>query len=278
MNLVGKILTALITIFSLCFLVIGMMVNASHQNWKDLAIANKDQVNRLLENKGRIVEASKKKDKALETEKVARMLRVQQLESQLALAKKDYEQLNANLAAERVKAETAFKIVDEAENRIKEQDTLIASQQEQLSVLTNDIGAQRTRVVNLTNQVFEAETRISELTSMRQDLVAENSLARKVMRANGLENTDGTEHIPRRIDGVITSVDEDTVALNVGLDDGLQNGHQVDFYREGGGFVGSAMVFNAQNNRSAARLIADLSRVPVQAGDRVTTKWVLDQK
>ena len=55
MNLVGKILTILILLLSVCFLMIGIMVNASHQNWKDLAIKNKERVNELLENRTRIV-------------------------------------------------------------------------------------------------------------------------------------------------------------------------------------------------------------------------------
>ena len=69
MNLVGKIITILILLLSVCFMVIGVMVNASHQNWKAQAIENRKKVEELASNRERILAEATKKDEQIEKEK-----------------------------------------------------------------------------------------------------------------------------------------------------------------------------------------------------------------
>ena len=277
MNLVGKIITILILLLSVCFLMIGIMVNASHQNWKELAIANKAKVEEYAANRDRILGETAKKDNIIESEKVARMLRIQQLESQLQLARKEFEQANSDLNAQRQKAAESFNVVQESEERLAEQDKLIDSLQTQLRTLTEDVAAQRAKVVALTGNVFELNSTIRNLETMRDNLAAVSSAQRKVMMANGLTISDTTDHIPRALDGLVTAINDNEIVVNLGLDDGLRRGHTVDLFR-GEQFVGTAKVYDAQANRSAARLDKALSSLPAQVNDRVTTKWVLDQK
>ena len=44
MNLTGKILTFLILFLSVAFLVLAVMVGATHQEWKKIAKENKDKL------------------------------------------------------------------------------------------------------------------------------------------------------------------------------------------------------------------------------------------
>ena len=44
MNLTGKILTFLILFLSVAFLVLAVMVGATHQNWKEVANDNKQKL------------------------------------------------------------------------------------------------------------------------------------------------------------------------------------------------------------------------------------------
>ena len=213
MNLVGKIITILILLLSVCFLMIGIMVNASHQNWKELAIANKAKVEEYAANRDRILGETAKKDNIIESEKVARMLRIQQLESQLQLARKEYEQANSDLAAQRVKAQENFIVVRQSEDRIAEQDKLIESLQTQLRTLTDDVTTQREKVVALTGQVFELNTTLSNLKTMRDNLAAVAAAQRKVMMANGLTVSDATDHIPRALDGLVTAINDNEIAI-----------------------------------------------------------------
>lgn len=274
MNLVGKIITILILLLSVCFMMIGIMVNASHQNWRELAIENKAKIEQLSQNRSTILSRATEKNLVIEKEKVARMLRIQQLESQLQLAREDYDQAIEQLAAQRVKAEESFTVVKESENRIAEQDKLINDLQGQLRRLTEDVAAQRAKVVAMTGQIFELNSSKESLENMRTELAAVNADQRKVMNAHGLTRFDNTSHIPRELEGRITAIDNNNIAVNLGLDDGLRKGHVVDIYRSGR-YVGTAEVFEAEANRSAARLDRALTKVPVQVNDRVTTEWVL---
>lgn len=274
MNLVGKIITILILLLSVCFMVIGVMVNASHQNWKERAIENKKLVEELASNRERILAEATKKDEQIEKEKVARMIRIQQLESQLQQARRDYENANQVLAEKSVKAQESLILVQESEARIKEQDGLINDLQNQLRLLTESVAEQRGKVTDLTAQIFELNSKKVALESIRSDLVAENAQRTKVMNANGLDKYDLTSHIPRDLKGRITAIDGNNIAVNLGLDDGLRRGHSFDIYR-GDSYVGTATVFEAQNNRSAARVDSNLTKVPVQVNDQVTTKWIL---
>ncbi len=276
MNLVGKIITILILLLSVCFLMIGVMVNASHQNWKAMALKNKELVESASREKKVILEQTQEKDLIIETEKVARMLRLQQLESQLNLAKQERDQANADLAAQRVKAQQNMIQANEAEERLAQQDGLITSLQEQLKASTIDVAQQREKVVEMTNQIFELEGTKRQMQATLGDLQAETTQARKVMMANGITLTDLTSHIPRALDGEVTYVMEDNISVNLGEDDGLLKGHTVDIHRDGR-YVGTARIFKAEPNRSAAELIPGLSSLPVQIGDHVTTKWVRDQ-
>ena len=274
MNLVGKIITILILLLSVCFMMVGVMVNAAHQNWKKQAVDNANKINELAANRDRILGEANKKNLVIEKEKVARMVRIQQLESQLQLARRNYDNAIEQLAAQRVKAEESFTVVKESENRIAEQDSLIDNLQGQLVLLTEDVANTRKTVVAMTGQIFELNSTKESLENIRTNLAAENSQQRKVMRARGIAANDLTADIPRDLQGRITAIDGKNIAINLGKDDGLAKGHSIDIYRNGR-FVGTARVFEAQHNRSAARIDSALTKVPVQVNDRVTTKWVL---
>ncbi|MDG2014856.1 MAG: hypothetical protein P8J33_15220, partial [Pirellulaceae bacterium] len=201
-------------------------------------------------------------------------IRIQQLESQLQQAERDFKTANDGWNDEKVKAAESFIVVKENESRIAEQDGLIDNLQKQLGLLTESVSEQRGKVTDMTAQIFELNSKKVALESMRSDLVAENAQRTKVMNANGLDKYDLTNHIPRDLKGRITAIDGKNIAINLGLDDGLRRGHSFDIYR-GDTYVGTATVFEAQNNRSAARVDSNLTKVPVQVNDQVTTKWIL---
>lgn len=277
MNLVGKIITLLILLLSVCFLMISVMVNASHQNWKDKAMENKALVETLRRDKQSILQETSKKDKIIQTEKVARVLRIQQLESQLQLSQRQLEQLNVELNDQRVKASENQQIASQNEERLAEQDSIIANLQTQLRTLTESIAAQREKVVAMTNQIFELEGETRNLESIRNGLAAQNAQLSKVMKKHGLLATDLTDHIPPRVEGRVFAVQNGTIAFSLGTDDGMRVGHTVDIYRNNR-YVGTAEVTVAEPNKSAARIDRNLTKFAVQTGDRVTTQWVLDQK
>ena len=94
----------------------------------------------------------------------------------------------------------------------------------------------------------------------------------KVMKANGLSDDALTSHIPPKVDGVVARVKDNYIAISLGTDDGIREGHTVDIFR-GDRFIGKAVVTKAEFNMSAARLDKDYMQAPVAEGDHVTTKF-----
>ncbi len=277
MNLLGKIITLLIMLLSICFLMIAVMVNASHQNWKQMALNNKDQVDRVNQENRQIREQIEQKNEAIKTEKVARMLRIQQLESQLQLALQNYQQSEQQLSAAEIARQEGLARAEEAEARLKEQDAQIQNLRDTMKTLVEDIATQREKVVSMTNQIYELEGERQNLKSLQTDIAEENAKLTKVMKKHGLTSDDLTRHIEPMLDGYVVGVTENTIAVNLGTDDGLHSGHSIDLHRDGR-YVGSAVVTVAEPNRSAARIDPELTKIAIEKGDRVTTNWVRSQK
>jgi hypothetical protein len=273
MNLTGKILTFLILFLSIAFLVLAVMVGATHQNWKKIANDNRAKLTEakaiLTTYKGKSEEIKKQ----LNAERVARRLQLAQLESQLNTAQKAVEEKEAKLREEIVIGQRALDALNQAERRLAEKDAEVASLQDKNKLLIDDIATQRQSVVNLTNQVYKLQGDLDQLELLRMDLSEQLALKEKVMNRYGLSDTELTDHIPPEVEGIVLRTkDNKLIAISVGGDDGVRPGHVFDIYR-GDRFIGKAEVTTAKDNMSAAKLIPEFLQAPVAEGDYVTTKF-----
>ena len=204
-------------------------------------------------------------------------MRITQLESQRQLAEKNYLQAVSELDQANIKSREGLDRAKAAEARLVEQDQNVKNLEDQLRTLIEDIFAQREKVVSLTNQIYELEGEKRTLEAMRMDAAAEIGLLTKVLKRNGLDKYDSTKHLEPLVDGFVIGTDDSIIGVNLGSDDGLRNGHVLDIHRDGR-FIGTAVVTRVRNNRSAARIDPDLTKIAIQQGDRVTTNWVRTQK
>lgn len=272
MNLTGKILTGLILFMSIAFLVLAVMVGATHRNWKEIATTNAQQVNEARNVLNTYKGKSEEIKRELNAERVARTLRLSQLESQLNSAREDFvnkEKLLRDQLAISQKAQDALNI---AETRIQQQDTVVADLRAKNQTLIDDISTQRQSVVNLTNTNYQLQGELEQLKIMNMDLNENIAMNERVLVANGLTQNDLTSHIPPEVDGIVLRTRQNLIAISLGADDGVRDGHTFDIYR-GDRFIGKAEVVQARNNMSAAKLIPEYLQAPVAEGDHVTTKF-----
>ena len=272
MNLTGKILTFLILFLSIAFLVLAVMVGATHQEWKKIASENQaklnDAQNILNTYKGKSEEIKKQ----LNAERVARRLQLAQLESQLNSAQKAFDEKESQLRDQLVISQGAQDALNQSEKRLKEKDAEVASLSDRNKSLIDDIATQRQSVVNLTNQVYKLTGDLEQLEIMQMDLSEQLALKEKVMVAFGVKDTDATAHIPPDVEGIVLRTQDKLIAISLGGDDGVLPGHVFDIYR-GDRFIGKAEVTRANDNMSAAMLIPEFMQAPVAEGDHVTTKF-----
>ena len=272
MNLTGRILTFLIFFLSIAFLVLAIMVGATHKNWKEIANTNKQQLQEARNVLNTYKGESEKIKKTLNAERVSRRLQLAQLESQLNSARKAFDEKEAQLREQLVISQRALETLNNSEKRLKEQDTEVANLRSNNKQLTDDIATQVQSVVNLTNQVYQLQGELDLLETAHSDLNEQYSNQIKVMEANGLNEGDLTSHIPPEVEGVVLRTRENLIAISVGGDDGVREGHVFDIYR-GRRFIGKAEVVQSRDNMSAAKLVPEFLQSPVAEGDYVTTKF-----
>jgi vacuolar-type H+-ATPase subunit I/STV1 len=155
MNLMGKIFTLLIFFMSICFLVIALMVGATHRNWKEIATQKTSEaalnLNRLNEAKS----STSDKEKLLAAERASRAMQLAQLESQLKVLAELKDSKESELSAIQEQSQRQLIELEEAQKRISDQDKEVADLRANNKKLVDDIATQFSLVRNLTNQSFE---------------------------------------------------------------------------------------------------------------------------
>lgn len=273
MNLMGKIFTLLIFFMSICFLVIALMVGASHRNWKQMATQKNDEArlatNRLQDAKSNTLE----KEKQLSSERTGRAMQLGALESQNRAARENYISKEAQLRKESEISQQRLAELEQAQARIKAQDTEVADLRNANNKLVKDVANQFSIVNNLTNQMFELKNKIEQLTEQEGDLVAKLAKTNRVLKKNGLKPDDLTDHIVPKLDGVVMEVaDGGLFKISLGTDDGLREGHVIDVYRTDR-FVGKGTIIKAKTDISAVRIDPNFRLDRVREGDHVTSKF-----
>jgi vacuolar-type H+-ATPase subunit I/STV1 len=273
MNLMGKIFTLLIFFMSICFLVMAVMVGASHRNWKEAATKMKSEADAAQKRVRDVQQSTTEMEKRLASEQVARALQLAQLESQLNRARADYLLKEEQLRKETEIAQGLLANLEQAEARLKQQDGELEDLRANNLKLVDDIALQFKEVRNLQNQLFELANQKTLLEEKEGDLVAKLAKTNRVLTKNGLTENSLTDHIVPKLDGVVMKVGNDGLfAVSLGTDDGIRVGHVMDIYRQDR-FVGKGTVVNTNEDLSAVKANADFMVDAVREGDHVTSKF-----
>lgn len=272
MNLFGKIFTLLIFFLSITFLVLAVMVGATHRNWKKLATDNAELARVTQQRLDSAKSASGDAAKRLNSEQVARQQQLAQLYSELQIAETRLESESALLRAEKeLNAQLAAELSVTAD-RLTAQDKELAELKTRNKSLIEDIATQRATVVAMTNEQYRLQGALNEVTESNAGLASTIAQQTRVMNHHGLRISDLTDGIATKVEGVVTMEQDGFVIISLGTDDGIRADHEIDIYR-GKKYIGRATITNAEHNKSAARLLPEYTRTIVREGDYVTTKF-----
>jgi predicted nucleic acid-binding Zn-ribbon protein len=273
MNLIGKILTLLILIASVCFLFVAIMLGAAQRNWKQEAAA----LQKRAEAATSLLQASKskagQKQKLLESEKTARALQLSQLESQVAVFRAQLNEKEKELRSETIASQDRLARLEQAEARLASQDAELATTKKRNNELVDQLANTYSSVKDLTNLNFEQKTKLTTLEELVSDLNESISIKTKVMNTNGLSDQSLTDGIVPRISSVVAQVGEtgEFFAIRVGSDDGLREGHQLDVYRNDR-YIGKGVITKVQPNLSVLQTVKGFMQGTVAEGDNVTSE------
>ena len=274
MNMLGRAFVILNLVLSVAFFTIALMLGASFTNWKAKANEMKTQVEQV--SLARNAAINDQRDNALKV-RAEQYMRTQQIAAANSQVQSLFEKTNKMTQELQIASqdkENYQNRLKEAEARIAKQDTELERMTKLNSDLLDRVVDAKNEVVSLTNQKYILQNQLGSIESREKSLAEINASLTKVINANDIDPTAPISGIEPRLDGEIAEVDRDLnlVIVNVGLDDGLREGHRIEIHR-GGKFVGSALVVKSDPNRASARLIPESMQKPVLQGDHVTTKF-----
>ncbi|MGQ9576117.1 MAG: hypothetical protein ACUVUC_12440 [Thermoguttaceae bacterium] len=286
MNLVGKILTGLIALFSIVFMALVLAVYATHTNWREEAKKLEKSLQQLRTEK----DALEAKRKELE---LASAAEIKFLQDHLGSARKWRETLEAENKKQADELKNLEMKLDTAQNALK-------ATQDNMNDLYVQIYGDGKGKIGLRQQVLDeqqkrdaefqksvalqdqADQLASFLSTLRariftlsQDLQKYRDILNLLKLPHEPEAYAGTP--PAEVAGRVTDVTPSgLVEVNIGEDDGLRAGHQLHVYRltpSTTSYLGRIEVIRTQPERAVCKVLRDFQKGPIQRDDRVTSKF-----
>ena len=272
MNKIGNILTVLILLMSTIFLVIAVMVAASDRNWKKAASNFQAKAKAAQDNLELVKGSTQKMEKLLVAERTSRAGQVGNLNSQVRILRDQLKTESDKLVKAEGRESTLVTELNVAQKRIEDLVNQINNLKKVNTDYVDDISVQFQSVRNLQNQLYEAQNQITVLNETKSNLEAKVAKFAKVMLKNNLDENSLTDHIPPKVESVVSATFRGGLfEIKLGEDDGVRVGHEMDIFRKRR-FVGKGRVVKTNHNNAVLRVIDGMMNDQVQEGDSVSTK------
>ena len=275
MTLLGKSFTAVILLLSLAFMVLALVANATHRNWRDVVLGPgglKERIETVETTNRELRDARQRTQATLNRERAARRTALAELQTQLDELDSQLSQAqaeNRNLQEEN----TELSQVDLA--RAKDLESL----RQETERLRNQIRDERQERDQLFAQTLELTDQMNTLKGMVQiqeerneQLTAQVTRYKEVVDAKGIDINEPLDGAPPARNGNVLVVNRprELVEVSIGHDDGLRQGHLLDVTRDGR-YVTRLRVRNTDPDRAVAEILRDYSEAAIREGDRVFT-------
>ncbi|MCP4891588.1 MAG: hypothetical protein P1U77_11890 [Rubripirellula sp.] len=279
MTLLGKSFTAVILILSTVFMALALAVNATHRNWRDVAVSGingqpglKQQIEDISRVNEQLREARQRTLADLDREQAARQTalaalqtQLDQLEGTLQMSEQSVQQLTAENTE---LSQTALSSARELERLTAEN----AGLRTQVRTEQQDRDTLFAQALQLTNEMNTLRGFKQQLEERNKQLMTQVTRFEEVVTAKGIDINEPLDGAPPERNGNILQIDRPTslVLVSIGYDEGLRKGHFLEVTREGR-YVGKLKVRDIQPDRAVAEIMKDYSEGILKEGDRVDT-------
>jgi hypothetical protein len=281
MNWLGKVFVVVILLMSMMFMLLALMVYATHKNWRAVIEGPNGLDNRL---------------KAAQTENEALKSQFMKREEELKAETEAQSRQVRKLEAERVglvQQNTAI----QAELDIKRQDerqhiAMVNATQEINTRLANEVAGLRQQIrteeqardasfkttLEATEKLHQESGKYEAAREMSEQLAKQVAARGMVMESKGIDpNTDPSGVVPT-VDGLVSQVRRSGgaqfVEVTIGADDGLKPGNKLEVYR-GAKYLGRVDVVSTSPDKSVGKVDRRYLQGQIQEGDRVATRFKL---
>jgi predicted nuclease with TOPRIM domain len=290
MNIFGKVLIGLILVVSLVFMSFALMTYATHRNWRDAVQGTpardgaparpglNEQLQQLeAENQDlqeRVVRLRQNNENLLQQERLAvakvateiygdpeyRIIGANQQVEQLRAEK---ERLDTELAATRTQLDAVMAETAQVVEELRANRTSVADAERNRAKIFE-------QVTQLTERLGQLRGELARLQDRNGQLVAQIEQYQRFVAHGGVREDDRGQAPPRVVGRVVSlNSAERLVEINLGSDDGIAEGHELQVFREGTGaqFVGTVRVIRTTPERAVARVVS--TRSAIERDDRV---------
>jgi hypothetical protein len=284
MNLVGKILTGLIALFSIVFMSLVLMVYATHKNWRAQAEAVEKQRDQLQKDNTDLKTNLDKQKKQFDEDKAAadnarlaeqewrKTLEQRNAEQQQTLDKAD-KQLTTALTTLDTTQKNATDLIAQVHGGKDKDGKDHKGLRTELKEEQQQHGAWLKRSLALQDQVQALQNVLATLKFRESGLLADAVKYRKILELNNMSlNPDAYVKVaPVGLKGRVTAVGANgLVEIDVGSDAGLRPGQHLQVYRASGfPYLGKLEVVEAKPQVAVCRVIPEYRKGPIQRDDHV---------
>ena len=281
MNLVGKIFIVLIFVMSAVFMAFSVAVYASHTNWRNVVKAEETGLEAQLS-------GQKLKGEQLQSQ-------LTKMEEQLAFEQKTRREALAKQATaeeeferERDQQEAALARLNQD---LREAVATMAATQETLKSLRSEVDGLRTNIrqtekdrddafgemVQKTDELHDAANELKTLQDRSNRLAADYADAVAVLRKHDLKPNPElyTTEAPDVEGQVLAVTAKGSIEVNIGSDDGLLEGHELQIYRIADTvsmYLGKVQVTQTATDKAVCKILPEFRKGTIQRGDRVDSK------
>jgi len=283
MNLVGKILTALIALLSVVFMSFALAVYATHVNWRDRVMNPDDGYQAKLKK-----EQDAKKDLQGQIDRFVaeRDAERKALRDAVAALKTEKE----NLLRDNADMKKSLTEVQERERKavaaLTATQNSAAAATDERDQLRKDLAEARKqreeefrKAVELTDALHQNANDLTTLKSKNVTLVQDLQKYKDLLARQGMTQDIDVllQKLPPAVEGrVLTAAGSGgLVEISLGADAGLRKGDRLEVYRTGAGgptYLGRVEVVEAVPDRAVCKIIPEYQKGAIQKGDHVASK------
>ncbi len=280
MTNVGKIFTVVVFIMSIIYMGLGVLVLATHKNWRDVVIgdpadpsnpgirkllADAEGVNKQLRAEIEVLNG------LIAQEQVSRRLVIGSLRMKLDVAEKAVGVANEQLA----------KLTSDQGLLVKQMET----QQQNLDKFTNETMALRVAIqkaqtdrddafkgyVDTLEQFNQATGQLSILEERSKIMADELALRTEIMNKKQISLNERVEQLAQDVKGEVREISGDKVVISVGFDDGVRIGQELEVFTKTA-YRGKVRIIKVEPDKAVGEIIPEYTKGRMQRGDNVANK------
>jgi len=283
MNLVGKILTGLIALFSIVFMSLVLMVYATHKNWRAQAEAVEKQRDQLQKDNTDLKTNLDKQKKQFDEDKAAadnarlaeqewrKTLEQRNAEQQQTLDKAD-KQLTTALTTLDTTQKNATDLIAQVHGGKDKDGKDHQGLRTELKEEQQKHEAWLKKSLALQDQVQALQNVLATLKFRESGLLADAVKYRKILELNNMSlNPEAYVKVaPVGLKGRVTAVGANgLVEIDVGSDAGLRPGQFLQVSRASGSYLGKLEVVETKPQVAVCRILPEFRKGPIQRDDYV---------